>query len=96
MSNLLSDNELNLKCIECNLPFKFSVVFKSHLRITHKAGIIGMPSVECSFCDKTFSSRRSRNFHYSQVHEFYSGCVGAKGSKKTPCPKCGKLIVWSI
>ena len=59
----------DLKGVECNLSFKFSVVLRSHHQLSHKADMIGMSLVECYFCDKTFSSTMSRNFHNSQVHE---------------------------
>ena len=99
MAEVLSDIEADLKCMECNLSFKFSVVLQSHLQVSHKAELIGMPLVECNFCDMTFSSRRSRNFHNSQVHEFFSGHkkkIGAKYLRKTICPECGKQVVWNI
>ena len=99
MTEPLSDIKADLKCVECNLSFKFSVVLRSHHQLSHKADMIGTPLVECYFCDKTFSSTMSRNFHNSQVHEFYSGTktkIGAKYLRKTTCPECGKQVVWNI
>ena len=97
MSNKATNIETVLKCAECKLSFKFLAVLESHTRNSHEPKTNQLGWVECSFCDMTFSTKRIRNFHYSQDHGISSLSKKTNNENpvnQTPCPECGKSLSW--
>ena len=75
-----TDDKTNklFKCDECNLSFRFEVIWKKHLSIIHRGLLRAEQPIECSICSDLFSTNLSHKIHLTQQHQ----------TSDSECQKC--------